>query len=85
MLLVRMENASAARIDGEKVTRTYTGPDRVASAGTPSAVIEAVGVGDFEGVLTWALGLRQRAEAISVSKLTRPSRLVVDVPGPSAG
>jgi hypothetical protein len=85
LLLVRMENASAARIDGEKVTRTYTGPDRVASAGTPSAVIEAVGVGDFEGVLTWALGLRQRAEAISVSKLTRPSRLVVDVPGPSAG
>lgn len=85
VLLVRMENASAARIDGEKVTRTYTGPDRLASAGTPSAVLEAVAVGDFEGVLTWALGLRRRAEAISVSRLTGPSRLVLDVPGPSAG
>lgn len=85
VLLVRMENASAARIDGDEVTRTYTGPDRLAAAGTPSAVIEAVGVGDFEGVLTWALGLRRRAEAISVAKLTGPGRLVLDVPGPRAG
>ncbi|MGH9153884.1 MAG: AMIN-like domain-containing (lipo)protein [Acidimicrobiales bacterium] len=85
LLAVRMENAAAARIDGEAVSRTYTGPGRVAASGTPSAVIEVVDAGDFEGVVTWVLGLRQRADTVSVSRLTGPARLVVDVPGPGAG
>ena len=85
VLSVRMENASAARIDGEKVTRTYTGPDRVAAGGTPSAVVEAVDAGDFEGAVTWVLGLRRRAPTLSVSTLGGPARLVIDVPGPTAG
>ncbi|MFP5375543.1 MAG: hypothetical protein ACLGIO_02015, partial [Acidimicrobiia bacterium] len=85
LLAVRMENAAGARIDGEAVTPTYTGPDRVAAAGTPSAVIEVVDAGDFEGVVTWVLGLRHRADAVSVSRLTGPPRLVIDVPGPTTG
>lgn len=85
LLAVRMENAAGARIDGETVTRTYTGPARVAASGTPSAVIEVVDAGDFEGVVTWVLGLRQRAGTVSVSRLTGPARLVIDVPGPTAG
>lgn len=85
VLMVRMENTSGARVEGEKVTETYTGPDRVGVTGTPSAVTEVVDAGDFEGVVTWVLGLRQRAETLSVSKLSQPSRLLVDVPGPQAG
>jgi len=85
LLAVRMENAAGARIDGEAVTPTYTGPDRVAAAGTPSAVVEVVDAGDFEGVVTWVLGLRQRADTVSVSRLTGPARLVIDVPGPTTG
>ena len=85
VLQVRMENAAGARIEGEKVTKTYDGPDRVIPAGTPSAVAELVDAGDFEGAVTWVLGLRHRAETLSVSKLSGPSRLVIDVPGPPAG
>lgn len=85
VLQVRMENASGARMDGETVTETYTGPDRVGASGPPSAVVELVDAGDFEGVTTWVIGLRQRAETLSVTKLSGPSRLVIDVPGPPAG
>ena len=85
VLQVRLVNASGARVDGEKVTRTYTGPDRVGASGSPSAVVEVVDAGDFEGAVTWVLGLRQRAETLSVSRLSGPSRLVIDVPGPPAG
>lgn len=83
VLQVRMTNASAARVDGEKVVRTYTGPKRVAATGAGGVVIEAVDVGDFEGQVTWAVGLSQKAPAITVSTLSAPSRLVIDVPAPA--
>lgn len=81
VLEVRFENASGARFEGEKVVRTYTGPDRVKPVGG-GVVAEVVEAGDFEGVMTWVVGLRQRVPAVSVAALNGPSRLVVDVPPP---
>ena len=83
LLQVRMENASGARIEGEKVIRTYTGPDRVPATGTGGVVTEAVDTGDFEGVVNWTVGLRKKAPAITVTTLSGPSRLVIDVPAPA--
>jgi len=83
VLQVRLEDASAARLEGEKVILTYKGPKRVPSTGTGGVVTEAVDAGDFEGVVTWAVGLRKRAPAITVTTLTGPPRLVIDVPAPT--
>lgn len=83
VLSVRMENAAGARIDGDRVTPTYTGPARVPATGNAAVVTEAVDTGDFEGVVTWALGLRKRVPALSVSVVSGPSRLVIDVPAPT--
>jgi hypothetical protein len=37
--------------------------------------------GDFEGYVTWVLGLRQKAD-FRVSELTGPNRVVVDIAQP---
>lgn len=80
VLRVRMADAATARIDGEKVVRTYTGPKRVPAVGAGGIAREAVDVGDFEGQVTWAIGLDAKAPAITVTTLTGPPRLVIDVP-----
>ena len=84
VLQVRMADAATARIDGESVVLTYTGPDRVPSVGTGGVAVEAVDVGDFEGQVTWAVGLRQKAATLNVVTLDGPPRLVIDVPAPPA-
>ncbi|MDP9402353.1 MAG: hypothetical protein M3P85_03260 [Actinomycetota bacterium] len=79
VLDVTMENASLARFEGEKVVLTYTGPRRVQpSGGGAGVVVEAVEAGDFEGVVHWVVGLRQKDAEVSVSTLSGPSRLVLD-------
>ena len=75
VVLVRMENASGADLSQESAPQTYTGPNRI-DPGTPE-VTELVRVGDFEGVLTWAVGLQDEVD-FRVSTLTSPFRLVVD-------
>ncbi len=55
VLGIRFEPASSARIDGEDVTRTYTGPERV--PGTGGSVVEVVQIGNFEAVYEWVAGL----------------------------
>jgi hypothetical protein len=85
VLSVRMENAGGARIEGERVIPTYTGPDRVPATGDPAVVTEVVDTGDFEGVVTWAVGLRAKVPAISVSTFAEPHRLVIDVPAATGG
>lgn len=82
VLQVRFEDASGARIEGEKVTLTYKGPKRVPSSGAAGVVTEAVDAGDFEGVVTWAVGLRTKVPALTVTTLAGPPRLVIDVPAP---
>ncbi|MDQ3757470.1 MAG: hypothetical protein M3394_06455 [Actinomycetota bacterium] len=77
LLRVRLDNAAGARIEGERVVEVYTGPDRVRGSGT-RVVVEAVDAGDFEGTVTWVIGLKAKAE-VKVSTLESPHRLVVDV------
>ena len=55
-LVVRLMPAMTAKIDGDQVTKTYTGPSRVKSD-VPSFVQEIVKTGDFESTVTWVIGL----------------------------
>lgn len=76
LVLVRMDNAQTARITGEKVTPVYKGPKRVQTKG--AVVQEVVDVGDFEGVVSWVVGLDAAPAGVKVTTLTSPFRLVVD-------
>jgi hypothetical protein len=73
---VRMENAATARITGETVTPVYKGPERVRTKG--GIVQEVVDTGDFEGTVTWVVGLDAAPAGVKVSTLAAPFRLVVD-------
>ena len=59
VLVVTFTPAATARIDGEQVVPTYTGPKRLRAEGS-GPVLEVVKVGDFEAQLDWAIGLEQR-------------------------
>jgi hypothetical protein len=76
VLLVRMEHASGVDLTKESAPQTYTGPTRF-TPGTPE-VTELVRTGDFEAVLSWAIGVHDKA-AFRVLTLGNPARLVVDV------
>lgn len=75
VLKVAMAPASGADLSAGG-TETYTGPKRI-SPPTPM-VAEVVEAGDFEGHLTWVIGVRAEA-GFHVSTLDSPPRLVVDV------
>lgn len=53
---VRMEPASGRERTGDG-DPAYTGPERLRGAGT-YAITEIVRTGDFEGILTWAIGVQ---------------------------
>jgi hypothetical protein len=55
-LVVHLMPAMTARADGERLVFTYTGPRRLRASGT-RYVDEVVKTGDFEAVVTWAIGL----------------------------
>ena len=76
-LQVRMNDASGAELVGEQVKMTYTGPRRFRPGGT-RLVQEVAWTGDFEGYLTWAMGVSAEVP-FRVSTLSSPARLVVDV------
>lgn len=66
----------ASGFDMEAGEETYTGPKTVSSDET----VEMTGVvsaGDFEAVLSWAVGLRHEVP-FKVTKLENPARLIVD-------
>jgi hypothetical protein len=75
-LVVRMEQASGVDLSAG-FRQTYSGPNRVAAAGTQQ-VLEVAQVEDFEAVLTWAAGLKADAP-FRVLVLDGPPRLVIDV------
>lgn len=76
VLMVRMSSASGVDLAGEVFRETYTGPAHV-GAGYP-AVHEVVRVGDYEGVLQWAISTWTRPP-FRVMTLNNPPRLIIDV------
>jgi hypothetical protein len=77
-VLIRMEPASGFDLETAEGVLVYKGPRRLsgAEAGT-SVVREVVRTGDFEAVLSWAVGLDDRVD-FRVTMLQGPPRLVVD-------
>jgi hypothetical protein len=59
-LQVRFAPASGADLTGETPVTTYTGPARIEGDG--GSVQEVVRSGDFEGVLTWVVGIDAKAK-----------------------
>jgi hypothetical protein len=76
-LRIRMD--PSAGHDPNTGDETYTGGLEL-KPGLP-ALVEAERTGDFEGVLTWVLGLSEETE-FRVYELEEPNRLVVDVAHP---
>lgn len=78
-LVVRMELASGFDLETDEGRLVYTGQRRLAgSAAGTSTVREVVRTGDFEAVLTWAVGLDDRVD-FRVLRLDGPPRLVIDL------
>jgi hypothetical protein len=78
-LAVRMEPASGFDLNTGEGRLVYRGPRRINGSETgASTVREVVRTGDFEAVLNWAAGVRERAP-FRVTELDDPARLVVDV------
>jgi hypothetical protein len=75
---VRLEPASGFDLNTGEGVLVYKGPRRISGedAGT-SVVRELVRTGDFEAVLTWAVGLSDQVD-FRVQTLDDPPRLVVD-------
>jgi hypothetical protein len=71
---IRMEPASGFDLNTAEGVLVYKGPRRLPGA---SVVREVVRTGDFEAVLTWAVGLEEKVD-FRVLTLSSPSRLVVD-------
>ena len=76
-LVVRFEPAATADLSGAKLERTYTGPRRIQPAGM-HFVREIVKTGDFEAVLTWAIGLSER-RPFMVTSSGSPPRLTIEL------
>ena len=72
-LVVKLTPAMTAKIDGDQVTKTYTGPRRL--PGT-DPITEVVKTGDFEGVVTWVIGLDSKR---SFTTSASDSALVVEI------
>jgi hypothetical protein len=76
-LVVKMEQASGVDLTGPSMKETYTGPPRLQPTGTQQ-LVELARVEDFEGVLTWVLGVKSEVP-FRVSTLSGPARLVIDL------
>jgi hypothetical protein len=74
-LVVRFEPAATADMAGANLERTYTGPRTIKPHGM-HWVKQLSKTGDFEAVLTWAIGLsEQRAFTVR----SEPSRLTIEL------
>jgi hypothetical protein len=78
IVVVRMEPASGFDLNTGEGVMTYKGPKRIdgLAAGT-SIVQELVRSGDFEAVLSWAIGLSDKVD-FRVRTAGSPARLIVD-------
>jgi hypothetical protein len=75
--LVVTMSASGADLSQESAPATYTGPASIESADT-TRIRQVRRIGDFEGVLTWVIGLDTK-RPFHVTGDTGPARVVVDV------
>ena len=76
-LVVRMTPTSTVDLTDGSFTPVYDGPRRLAvDGGAPAS--ELVLTGDFEGLLTWAVGVDTRVP-FAVDTLSSPARLVIDL------
>ena len=77
-VLVRMEQASGFDLETGEGELVYEGPRRISGSDFGTSVVrELVRTGDFEAVLSWAVGLSDRVD-FRVLELDGPPRLVVD-------
>jgi hypothetical protein len=78
IVVVRMEPASGFDLNTGEGVMTYKGPKRIdGSAAGTSVVQELVRTGDFEAVLSWAIGLSDKVD-FRVRTAGSPARLIVD-------
>ncbi len=75
-LVVHM-NASGVDLTRADAPATYTGPASIEAAGA-TRIQQVRRTGDFEGVLTWVIGL-DRQRPFHVTTQDNPARVVVDV------
>jgi hypothetical protein len=78
---VTLEGSAGLRVtlQGAVSAGSYTGPTDLKPSGT-AVLQEAQQIGDFEGVVSWGLGLSHSA-CFRAFTLANPSRLVIDVEG----
>jgi hypothetical protein len=74
-LVVRLSPVMTAKIEGDQLTKTYTGPRRLDVADNP-IVRDVVKTGDFESVVTWVIGLDRKRRFVTE---TSESRLIVQI------
>jgi hypothetical protein len=73
-----MEPASGFDLNTGEGVMVYKGPRRIDGSATgTSVVLELVRTGDFEAVLTWAVGLSDKVD-FRVQTAASPLRLIVD-------
>ena len=75
--LVVTMSATGADLSQEAAPATYTGPASIEAADT-TRIQQVRRTGDFEGVLTWVIGLDAK-RPFHVSTQDGPSRVIVDV------
>jgi hypothetical protein len=77
-VVVRMEPASGFDLNTGEGELVYKGPKRIAGSSAGATVVqEVVRTGDFEAVLSWAVGLQGKVP-FRVTTAASPSRLIVD-------
>ena len=76
-----LSNASGFDLTAPTFVDTYPGPDRI-QPNLPGLVDLAL-LGDFEAVMQWAFGLPDGEVAATVTVLSSPTRVVVDIPHPA--
>jgi hypothetical protein len=77
-VVVRMELASGFDLTTGEGELVYTGPRRLSGADAGTSIVrEVVRTGDFEAVLSWAIGLDDRVD-FRVLTLANPARIAVD-------
>ena len=78
VLTIAMSPAVATYAASNPPPPLYSGPTSFTPADTAN-VVQVVETGDFESVLSWAIGLRSAATP-TVSVVTGPTRVVLDIP-----